>query len=479
MPDFYLCSLYKLWLISRLFYTFAGRSFRMMGRLFATIIIVGIISIPFRETVAQSLNVIRDAEAEYVIRLYSTPLFKAAGIPPDAVQILLVNDRTLNAFVSPGLYMVLHSGLLNAADTAEQIIGVIAHEAGHIAAGHLIRLQDNLEEARIVTLASMALGLIAGALTQRGDVASAVIAGGSSTAQRGLFSHTRANENEADQIGLRLLTETNQSAQGLLQFFAKLGYQEALTVDSAYVDPYVRTHPLSRERRATVRDFVERSPLSKRKPDRKLNQLLKRVQAKLRAFMDPPARVRRRYPITDVSIPAQYARAILHLRQGDRAAGIPAIDKLIRQEPKNPFFHELRGQLLFETGQINDALPSLERAVTLAPREPLLRILYAHALVEAGTKLGYKKALLILNPALRKHRELSFGWRLAAQAYYHLGEEGMAAYADAEYNFRTEDLERAEISAGRALEKIEQETPRWYEAQLLMKKIQQKIKKLQ
>lgn len=440
--------------------------------LFSVVALAAALSLPVK-SFADGPTFIRDAEAEHIIRLYATPLFKAAAVAPDSVKIVLVNDSSLNAFVANGKTMFINTGLIDAADTAEQVIGVIAHETGHIAAGHLARLKNNIDNANITSWVATALGILGGLATGDPALGQAVMAGGQQLAVRNLLSYTRINENEADQIALRLLDDTRQSAEGLLNFFEKLGAQEALFVDSRYVDPYVRTHPLTRERIATVRAHVQNSPYTRRQTDPELQELHERMRAKLRAFLNPPARTLRQYPTGDESVPARYARAILHLRQGDRQLGLPLIEGLIQQEPRNPFFHELRGQLLFETGQVRDALPSLERSVDLAPHEPLLRILFAHALVEAGRPDTFKKALQNLNAALVKDRNIAFAWRLAAKAYYSLGDDGLAAYADAELNLLTGDKARAAASARRASELLEKNSPPWVEAQYILRKTEE------
>ena len=393
------------------------------------------------------ISLIRDAEIENTIRAWSAPLFSMAGLEPSAVRVHLVKDNALNAFVAGGQNVFINTGLLLAADSPNQVIGVIAHETGHIAGGHLARMQDALRGATAQTMLAMLLGaavMVAGG----GDAGAAVIAGGAQVGQRTMLAYTRTQESAADQAALTFLDETRQSARGLMQFLDKLGDQEAL--QSTSQDPYVRTHPISRERIETVRAHVERSPHSDR-PDPPGSVLAhERIKAKLRGFFDPPEATFRRFPESDQSIPAQYARAIaLHqARRFDES--ITAIDKLIAENPDDPSFHETKGQFLLESSRVDESVPAYEAAARLYPEDPLLRLELGAAQAAANSPTWVKPAIQNLEYAARLDPTDATAWRWLAQAYGRDGQEGMAALATAERYMLSGDFKGAAQQAERA-----------------------------
>ena len=316
-------------------------------------------------TQAKSPLVIRDAEIEGNIRLFVNPLLQAVNIPPSSVTIRVLDDPSLNAFVTSSRRMFLHSGLLEEAETPEQLIGVIAHEIGHIAGGHLIRLQSELKKTRTSMLAAQALGVIVGAASGRVDAGLAAASLGTHIAGRSFLAFSRTQESSADAFAVKALDAVGYSAQGLLDFFRILEGQEYLA--SANQDPYARTHPLSRERIATLERHVQQRP-KQTSVTTGMVQRHDRMRAKLFAFLHPLPRTLLRYPEHDVSLPARYARSIAYFRQGDLARALPLIDRLIDERPQDPYLHELRGQMLVEHGRIADGLPSYQKAVELRPR---------------------------------------------------------------------------------------------------------------
>jgi predicted Zn-dependent protease len=381
---------------------------------------------------AQSLSLIRDAEIENTIRAYATPLFEQAGVDPAAVQIHLVKDKSLNAFVAEGLNMFINTGLIMRTEHAGQLIGVIAHESGHIAGGHLVKGSGQIENAQMEAMASMILGMAAAVASGRGDVGNAIMMGGNEAALRNYMAFSRTIEGSADTAALSFLDNLHQSSRGFLEFMELLGDQESLVTASQ--DPYVRTHPLTRDRVEEIRHHVETSPYSDVPVPPSYVEPHRRMRAKLFAFMEPPVSTLARYKEGDKSIEARYARAIAYYRKPDMEHALPLIDGLIAERPKDPYFHELRGQMLFENGRPADAVPSYKTAVALLPDNPLLREELGQVEVEQENDSQLADAKENLKMATQRDPESAEAWRLLAIAYGRSNEEPQAEAALAEYS---------------------------------------------
>lgn len=379
---------------------------------------------------ANALSLIRDAEIENTIRVWSTPLFEAAGLVPDDVRIILVGDKRLNAFVAGGQNLFLNTGLLLRSDHAGQVIGVIAHETGHISGGHLARLPEAMKQATAMAILSLFLGAAAGVAAGRPDAAVAGMAGGMTAAERTFLAYTRTQEASADQAGVTFLEANGLSARGLMEFFDILSGQELMITSRQ--DPYVRTHPLTKERVDFVRGFVEKSKFKDAELPPEWVDMHKRMKAKLFGFTEPISRTMTTYKESDTSIEARYARAVALYRKPDLPAALAVIDGLIKERPNDPFFHELRGQTLFENGKAREALPSYQRAVDLLPSSGLIRIDLARTMLEFNEPEMDQKAIAHLNEALRQENENSRAWRQMAIAEGRVGNIGMAALALAE-----------------------------------------------
>lgn len=408
------------------------------------------------------LQFIRDAEIEHIIRSYAAPIFEVAGLDGEAVTIALVNDRTLNAFVAGGMNLFVHTGLLLATETPDQLIGVIAHETGHIAGGHLVRTRDAIEGASAQAILSALLGIGTIIATGRGDAAVAVMSGGQEIARRSLLSYSRAQESAADQAALTYLDKAGMSAEGLLRFLERLADQELLPASQQ--DPFIRTHPLTQDRISAVRHHVETSPHTGKPLPAAFHEMHRRMQAKLLGFLHPQTALRR-FWADDTSVAARYGRAIALYRQSDLAGALPLIDALIAEEPDNPFFHELKGQMLFEHGRIGEALEPYRRAVELMPDSALLRAELAHALIETNDPARLDEALEHLQVSTRLDRRSPFAWRLMATAWGRKGNEGMAAYALAEEALARGDKELARAQAEKAEALLPAGSPGWLRAQ--------------
>jgi len=409
------------------------------------------------------LGFIRDAEIETTIRAYATPLFAAAGLDPQSVRVYLVNDDTLNAFVAGGMNLFIYTGLLMRSESANQLIGVIAHETGHIAGGHLARTQEALEHATAESILAFVLGIGAAIATGDSGAGAAVIAGGQSIAQRSLLQYSRTQESAADQAALSYLDRTAQSARGILEFLEFLGDQELLL--SNQQDPYLRTHPLSRDRVDTVRNHVAGSPYADAPEPPDFVVAHARMRAKLVGFLRPLGRVLQQYPESDNSLEGRYARAIAYYRAPDLKRALPLIDGLIAERPDDPFFQELKGQILFENGRALEALPYYEAAVRLQPHAPLLRQGLAQVQLESGDPGLNRAALGQLDEVVRIEPDNAGAWRLLSIAYGRDGQLGMTALALAESASARGNAKEARLQADRALKLLPENSPAWLRAQ--------------
>ncbi|MFQ5773942.1 MAG: M48 family metalloprotease [Kiloniellaceae bacterium] len=418
---------------------------------------------------------IRDAEIENIIRAYATPLFQASGLSPQAIDVYLVQDSTLNAFATPGLKMFIHTGLLMRAEDPLQVIGVIAHETGHLAAGHTATRGDSLRASTNTIIASYILGLGAAIATGRPELATAAIAGGQDIALKGLLSYTRSQESAADQFAVNLLNGTGQSPRGLLEFLRILSGQEVLLTSSQ--DPYLRTHPLTENRIAFLEDQIARSPYADRPAAPRFVAMHERMLAKLFGFLEPKERVFARYPDSDTSLPARYARAIAYFQSGELDTALAMIEALIAEHPDDPYFHELKGQMLFENGRIAKAVPAYEAAARLLPDSPQINLALAQAQIEMNDPALDEAALGHLNETLREEPGNAFAWRLSAVAHGRKGDVGMTALALAEGALARGRAQEARDQAVRAQKILSEGTPAWLRARDLEQLAKRRVAK--
>ncbi len=390
---------------------------------------------------------IRDAETETLLRTYANPLFRAAGVDPNLVRIVLIRDNAINSFVSSGNLLFVHTGLIMKADSAEELVGVLAHETGHISGGHLSRLPEALREAMIESIAAMLVGAAAGVASRNGSGIGAGL-GAQEMAQRNFLSFTRGMERSADQAAVGFLDANHWSSRGLLELFRHLEGQEVLA--SGLQDPYLRTHPLTRERIAFVQQHVDTSPYSNNKLPPSFETGFAMVRAKLQGFLNPSSDTLRAVKESDTSAPARYARAIALYRLGQLAPALVIIDGLLAEQKANPWLYELKGQVLFENGRVREAIAPYREAVRLVPDEPQLRIGLAHAMVETGDPLLLRPAIQELQPALDREKDNAEGWRSLGVAWGKLGNIGQANLALAEEALANGNVRTARGLAARA-----------------------------
>jgi predicted Zn-dependent protease len=421
------------------------------------------------------LQLIRDQEIESIIRVYATPLFQAAGLDPRAITVYLVQDSSLNAFVMGGQNLFINTGLLMRAEDPLEVIGVIAHETGHIAGGHIAQRIGAAQDATATMLVAQLLGILGAIASGRGEVAGAVISGAGDIALKGLLSFTRSQEQAADQAAITYLQRSGLSPKGLLTFMGRLRGQEVLL--AANQDPYLTTHPLTRERLAYLEQQVAASAVRDQPAPAELVQLHARLRAKLIGYLEPRSVVMRHYPVGDQSLPARYAHALLEYREGHLDKALTLVDSLLAEQPNDPFFLEMKGQMLFESGHLQEALPVFEAAVTAMPHAQQIRLLLARTQIELNAPEYDRQAIKNLQLVLTAEPNNGFAWRFAAVAYGRLGDEGMAALALAESALARGKNDDALLYAERARDILPTGSPAWVQADDIALEAQRRIDK--
>ncbi|HYD26133.1 M48 family metalloprotease [Brevundimonas sp.] len=409
---------------------------------------------------ASAQNAIRDTEIESIIHDWAAPVFTGMGLEPSEVEIVLINDDELNAFATRGRIMGLNTGLILRTTSPNELLGVIAHEGGHIRNRHTLRdgAQDAGMQPMLMTMALGALAIAAGA-----PDAGAVLLGNSQ--YFGTLSALRYmthQEGEADNTGARALEAAGESGRGLVTFFENFRSQEVFSDARRY--PYFRSHPLSSDRIENLRRFVAEQPhyAHRDSPERMAQHAL--ILAKIHAFMDDPRETLRDYPETDTALPARYARAIAWYRDGQTDRALAAVDVLLAEQPGNPYFWELKGQILFEEGRPEEAIGAHQRSVEIKPDAPLLRINLAHALIETADPARLDAAVDQLKRATALEKDNSMAWRLLSQAYASQGKEGEARLASAEMYFAIGAEREATQFALRARDMLEPGSAEWTRA---------------
>ena len=373
-------------------------------------------------------GLIRDAEIENTLRAYADPIFTSAGITPDSVRILIVNSPELNAYVAGGLNMFLNTGIIKEAKTADMLIGVMAHETGHIAGAHLSQMQDKADRA---TLGSV-LGALVGAAAMiggQGQAGAGVIMGSQSMAQRGFLTDIRLNEESADNAALRFLDANDISASGMLEMFEVLRLRES---GGGTKDPYLSNHPLTTERISTMRNHVNESTIPKDQVPEGFEAMHDRMRAKLIAFTESYDTTMKDYPPSDKSVAGRYARAIAEFQHANVTAALAGMNDLIKQYPKDPFFYDTKGQILFENGKVPDASAAYAKAYTLKPDSALIATEYAKTLIAQNKPAELNHAITLLEHSKELDDSYDVTWRQLAIAYGLEGKLGLSYEALAE-----------------------------------------------
>jgi len=411
---------------------------------------------------AMAQEILRDSETELLFKDISDPLIDAAGLDRKSVRVVLVKDGEINAFVAQGQVVYIHSGLLTTADNVNQLQGVIAHELGHVAGGHAIRIYEGFGKSTAISILSLVLGAAAMAVGA-GEAGMGIMAAGQQAAMGSFLAFTRAQEASSDQAGAQYLSRAGVSGRGSIEFFKKLQNQEYRLAVFAK-DSYNRTHPLSSERIAALTEIYQKDPAWNRRSDPALEARFQRVKAKLIGFVTPQQAVKI-YPETDQSIPAHYARAYAyHLGAYPDKANAEA-EALLATNPEDPFFLELKGQILLESGRPNEAIPPLRQAVANAPNQPMISVMLGHALIASEDAKQFAEAKQVLKTAVNRDNDNPFAWYQLGIVYDREGDQPRAALATAERNNLQGNNKLALASARMAMAGLPQGSPDYIRAQ--------------
>jgi predicted Zn-dependent protease len=409
--------------------------------------------------------IIRDTEIEQLLRDYATPILRSAGLAKQNVRVVVLNDRSFNAFVMDGRHIFINAGALFEAKTPNEVIGVFAHETGHLAGGHLLRLREKLAEAQTQSIVALLAGIgamVAAGRSSNADVGAGPILAPQQSIQRSLLAYVRTQEDQADHAGVKFLTLTHQSGRGMLELFKRLSNE--MLFSSARVDPYLQTHPMPPDRVAALEVLVKSSPYYNVKDPPELQLRHDLMRAKLSGFLENPGTVMRRYPPNDHSLPARYARAISTYRFGDLRQAVGQMDGLIEAEPNNPYFHELKGQALLEGGHPSEAVPPLRRAAQLASHPALVQIMLGQALIATNNTKNAEEAVTLLRAAIQREPEAPDAYAELAMAYGRKGDVANADLAAAQAAFNRGDMMTAKQLAARAKTRLAVGSPAWVQA---------------
>ena len=421
-----------------------------------------------QERATGGLPIIRDTEIEQLVRDYAEPVLRTAGLAKQNVKVVILNQRSFNAFVMDGRHIFINAGSLFESKTPNEIIGVLAHETGHLADGHMMRLREKLATAQTQSVVAMLLGIgamVAGASAARngtdlGDVGAVSMLAPQSMIQRSLLAYVRTQEDQADHAAVKFLTATHQSAKGLLDLFKRLSNEMMFSK----ADPYLQTHPLPPDRVAALEAMAKASPYWGAKDPPALQLRHDMMRAKLSGFLERPDTVLRRYPMTDQSLPARYARAISTYRFHDLRNAIAQIDGLIQAQPNNPYFHELKGQALLEGGHPAEAIAPLRQAAHLARHPALIQIMLGQALVATNNRKYAEEAVHLLQTAISREPEMPGAFTQLAMAYGQKGDYPHADLASAQAAFARGDVKTARQLAERAKHGLPVGSPAWVQA---------------
>jgi predicted Zn-dependent protease len=415
-------------------------------------------------------KLLRDAEIEQLLRDYTRPILRVAGLEQQNIQVVIINDPSFNAFVADGHRIFVNYGALMQSQTPNQLIGVLAHETGHLAGGHLAKLREELARAQTGMIVAMLLGvgaMVAGARSNNpnngiGNIGAAAVSAPQAVLQSTLLAYQRQQEENADRAGVKFLNATKQSAKGMYDTFKR--FSDDSLFASRGADPYMQSHPMPVERVAALEELAKSSPYWNVKDDPALQLRHDMMRAKTSAFMEQQDTVMRRYPPSNDSLPARYARAITTYLHGDLHSAVSQIDSLIKTQPNNPYFYELLGQALLEGGKPAEAIAPLRRAVQLSNNTPLIEMLLGQALVATDSKAYTDEAIAILRAAVARETEAPLGYSQLAMAYGRKGDYAEADLASAQAAYLRGDNKTARDLASRAKTRFAVGTPGWVKA---------------
>ena len=422
-------------------------------------------SMVFALNPAAAQSILRDAETEQLLKDMVAPLVEASELQPGNVELVLINDGSINAFVAGGQAIYVHTGLINEAETANEVQGVLAHELGHITAGHVVRFDERTKAATNISILSLLLG-VGAALAGAGEGAMGIIAAGQQAAMGSFLAFNRDQEAATDLAGARYLSGAGITGRGMIKFFERLrgneiraGYSQA---DEA---AYARTHPLSGDRIQVLRGLLEQDPAWDTPPDPDLQERFVRVRAKLFGYLAEPHRTLNAYPPSDTSIPARYARAYAYHKDARVELALAEADALLALEPDNPWFLELKGQVLLESGRPVEALVPLRRANELTLANPLIAGMLGHALIATEDQSYFPEAEQVLRASVQRDRYNPFAWYQLGVVYEARGDVPRARLASAEVQVMNRQYPQALANAQAAEAYLPYGSPDWIRAQ--------------
>lgn len=412
---------------------------------------------------AMAQSILRDAETEAFLDEISKPIIEAADLDPNNVDVVIINDRSINAFVSRGQIIYLHSGLIDVADSANEVQGVIAHELGHIVGGHVIRFADGASASSKLSIGSLILAAAAIA-AGAGEAGIGILGAGQQLALGNLLSYNRVQESVADASGASYLSEAGISGKGSIAFFKKLqGYELRRGIPQN--NSFNRTHPLSGERIATLQSGYIADPAWDKPLNEEWERKFRRVQAKLSGFITDPDQTLRNYPEEDKSIPARYARAYAWHKSAYPAKAIAEAEGLVELHPTDPYFLELQGQILLESGRPEDALSTLRKATELSGYHPLIAAVFGHALIATEDPSHLDEATEVLRVSVSKDNRNPFAWYQLGVVYQQQGDFARASLASAERYLMIGQPQLAVLPAKRAQAGLDEYSADWLRAQ--------------
>lgn len=425
-------------------------------------VLLAMLALTARPVAAQSI--LRDAETERLFADMAAPLIKAAGLEPENVDIVLVNDPSVNAFVAGGQAVYINSGLINEAASANEVQGVIAHELGHVTGGHAV-FNPGAQSATGISLLSLLLGAAAAA-AGAGDAAMGVLMAGQQAAMGKFLAYNRSQEASADAAGAQYLSTAGISGRGSIEFFKKLQNLEyRYGFQPSQADEFARSHPMTGDRIATLQDTYEKDPAWNRASDKDIENRFARIKAKLFGYLALPQDTLRLYPPGNNSVAARYARAYAYHRESHLSQAIEEAEALLKLEPDNSYFLELKGQILLEAGRPAEALSALRRATDLTGNEPLIATLFGHALIASEDRTQYAEAQRVLKAAVARDRRNPFAWYQLGVVYAANGDMARAQLASAEQQSLAGNMAQALHSAKAAEAALPQGSADWLRAQ--------------
>jgi predicted Zn-dependent protease len=434
--------------------------FRHLSRMLA---VIAAASLAAQPALAQSI--LRDAETEAVLHDMATPLIAAAGLDPRNVDIVLVGDSSVNAFVAGGQAVYINSGLIEMADNANEVQGVIAHELGHVAGGHAIRAGEAYKGASRISILSLLLGAAAAA-AGGGEAAMGVVMAGQQAALGSVLAYSRGQEESADAAGASYLSKAGITGRGSIEFFHKLLNMEYRYGYTRNADTeFYSTHPMTDDRIATLQDSYEKDPAWNKKPDAALDARFQRIKAKLFGYMSDPQATLTRYPMTVNTVPAHYARAYAFHKEAFLDKAMAECDALLATAPDDPYFLELKGQILLESGKPGDAIAPLREATAVSGNQPLIATTFGHALIATEDPANFKEAERVLKAAVARDRENPFAWYQLGVVYEANGDHARALLASAEQQSMSQEMPQALRSAEAAEAQLPTGSPDWLRAQ--------------